>query len=60
LLIKIILIPFFGYKIMFKKIRKVMSTKNVEEDMEKEKMDEMAELAEMMAADAGIMIRTSR
>jgi len=37
-----------------------MSTKNVEEDMEKEKMDEMAELAEMMAADAGIMIRTSR
>jgi|GEM_PF-1296409 len=56
----IILIPFFGYKIMFKKIRKVMSTKNVEEDMEKEKMDEMAELAEMMAADAGIMIRTSR
>lgn len=42
---------------MFKKIKKKMNTKNVEDDLEKE---EKAEMAELMAADAGIMIRTSR
>lgn len=42
---------------MFKKIKKKMNTKNVEDDLEKEEKEEMAEL---MAADAGIMIRTSR
>jgi hypothetical protein len=42
---------------MFKKIRKMMKRKNVEDDLEKQEKEEMAEL---MAADAGIMNRTSR